>query len=149
MVKTNLSNIISGESIPEHHWPVRVYYEDTDAAGVVYHSNYLKYMERARTEWLRSAGFSQPVLATQLGVVFAVANMSINFRAPARLDDQLNVNSRIIQAGGSKFQFEQTITNSAGGIICTANVNIVCIDPSTFKPKRIPEHIKAKLSYDN
>ncbi|NNE38492.1 MAG: tol-pal system-associated acyl-CoA thioesterase [Gammaproteobacteria bacterium] len=132
-----------------HQWPVRVYYEDTDAAGVVYHSNYLKYMERARTEWLRSAGFSQPALANDLGVVFVVGNMSINFKTPARFDDQLNVNSSILESTGTRFQFEQNIIGKDDRLICSAEVNIVCVDTLTFKPKRIPEQIKAKLSYDN
>lgn len=148
-MKTSVSKLPDSKAIPEHSWQVRVYYEDTDAAGVVYHSNYLKYMERARTEWLREAGFSQPVLARDMGVVFVVATMNIAFRAPAHFDDQLNIHSRIIQAGGSKFLFEQTITNPTGDLICTAEINIVCVDPSTFRPKRIPEQIRAKLSYDD
>lgn len=131
-----------------HQWPVRVYYEDTDAGGVVYHSNYLKYMERARTEWLRSAGFSQPVLANDLAAVFVVANMSIDFKAPARFDDQLNIQSRILESTGTRFQFEQNIIGN-DVLICSAIVNVVCVDSVTFKPKRIPEQIKAKLSYDN
>lgn len=131
-----------------HQWPVRVYYEDTDAGGVVYHSNYLKYMERARTEWLRSAGFSQPVLANDLAAVFVVANMSIDFKAPARFDDQLNIQSRILESTGTRFQFEQNIIGD-DVLICSAIVNVVCVDSVTFKPKRIPEQIKAKLSYDN
>jgi len=125
-----------------------VYYEDTDAGGVVYHSNYLKYMERARTEWLRSAGFSQPVLANDLAAVFVVANMSIDFKAPARFDDQLNIQSRILESTGTRFQFEQNIIGD-DVLICSAIVNVVCVDSVTFKPKRIPEQIKAKLSYDN
>lgn len=149
MATTKLSNAPGHINAVEHHWQFRVYYEDTDAAGVVYHSNYLNYMERARTEHLRSAGFSQALLEKELCVVFVVANLSIKFLAPARLDDLLDVNSRILQAGGSKFQFEQSIINSTGKILCTANINIVCVDSSTFKPKRIPDQIKAKLSYDN
>jgi acyl-CoA thioester hydrolase len=144
----DLSNLISKDTATMHQWPVRVYYEDTDAGGVVYHSNYLKYMERARTEWLRSAGFSQPVLANDLAAVFVVANMSIDFKAPARFDDQLNIQSRILESTGTRFQFEQNIIGD-DVLICSAIVNVVCVDSVTFKPKRIPEQIKAKLSYDN
>lgn len=146
---TNLSNASDNENAIAYRWQVRVYYEDTDAGGVVYHSNYLNYMERARTECLRSTGFSQAMLDKELGVVFVVASVNINFLAPARFDDMLDVNSRILQVGGSKFEFEQSIINSAGNLLCTANINIVCVDSSTFRPKRIPEQIKAKLSYDN
>ena len=145
----NLANSPDSENAITYHWPVRIYYEDTDAAGVVYHSNYLNYMERARTEYLRSAGFSQAKLDKELGVVFVVANLCINFLAPAQFDDMLDVNCRIIHAGGSKFEFEQSIINSTGKLLCTAKINIVCVDSSTFRPKRIPQQIKAKLNYDN
>ncbi len=147
-MRANLSNPATSESAGIHSWPVRVYYEDTDAAGVVYHSNYLKYMERARTEWLRSAGYSQPVLANELGVVFVVANMTINFKAPARFDDELHIHSKVMESTGTRFQFEQNILSN-DVLICSSIVNIVCVDPVSFKPKRIPEQIKADLSHDN
>jgi acyl-CoA thioester hydrolase len=149
MMRANVSSLTAEQWAGVHLWPIRVYYEDTDAAGVVYHSNYLKYMERARTEWLRSAGFSQPVLAKDLGVVFVVSSMSVNFKAPAKFDDQLAVKSQIQESSGTRFQFGQTIINSDDKLICSAEINIVCVDASTFKPKRIPELIRAKLSHDN
>ena len=93
----------------EFTWPIRVYYEDTDAAGVVYHSNYLKYMERARTEWLRKLGFSQEVLREETGNIIVVSEMDIKFVRPAKLDDMLEVNSVLIKVTGASFLFEQSI----------------------------------------
>ena len=148
-MKTNFSANIDHSQLSEFNWQVRVYYEDTDAGGVVYHTNYLKYMERARTEWLRSGGFSQPDLVRRFAVVFVVANLSIDFQLPARFDELLDVNSRIISMGGSKIQFEQSIINADGELKCTAEITIVCVDSSTFKPKRIPDEIKAELLHDS
>jgi acyl-CoA thioester hydrolase len=133
---------------PEFFWTVRVYYEDTDAAGVVYHSNYLKFMERARTEWLRSAGYSQAVLEQQEGIVFVVAKMAIAFLSPACFDENLNVHSTITTMDGARLVFEQAIHNESGAINCKAQVDIVCVDSKSFKPKRIPNSIKAKLIHD-
>jgi acyl-CoA thioester hydrolase len=134
------------QAVPEFNWEVRVYYEDTDAAGVVYHSNYLKYMERARTEWLRTAGYSQRTLVTGAGVVFVVATLNVDFLMPARFDEMLNVHSTITSTGGSKIVFRQSIFSISGELKCRGDVQIVCVDPETFKPKRIPEEIKAKLT---
>ncbi|MGY8813426.1 MAG: tol-pal system-associated acyl-CoA thioesterase [Gammaproteobacteria bacterium] len=134
--------------IPEFNWQVRVYYEDTDAAGVVYHTNYLKYMERARTEWLRVAGYSQLTLAKDVQVVFVVANINVDFISPAKFDELLNVHSTIVTTSGSRLDFRQTITNQDKQMKCRGDIKIVCIDPGSFKPKRIPDDIKAKLCYD-
>jgi acyl-CoA thioester hydrolase len=149
MAKTNLINREIPNDMPEFNWQVRVYYEDTDAAGVVYHSNYLKYMERARTEWLRAAGYSQKQLVREARVAFVVANMKIDFIVPAKFDELLDVRSTITDFGGSKLAFRQSIYNQEDQLKCRADIQIVCIDPGSFKPKRIPEDIKAKLSYDN
>jgi acyl-CoA thioester hydrolase len=132
--------------MPEFFWTVRVYYEDTDSAGVVYHSNYLKYMERARTEWLRQAGFSQQSLAEDEGIVFVVAKMNIEFISPARIDEVLNVFSRITGIEGPRLKFEQSIHNEAGQPLCRAGADIVCVDSTSFRPRRIPNTIKVKLS---
>lgn len=129
----------------EFLWPTRVYYEDTDAAGVVYHSNYLKYMERARTEWLRSAGHSQKSLAETEGIVFVVAKMNIEFKSPSWFDEMLNVRSRVTGMNGAGLQFEQSITGETGTLKCRADVQIVCVDSKTFRPKRIPNSIKAEI----
>ena len=131
---------------PEFVWSVRVYYEDTDRAGIVYHANYLKYLERARTEWLRAAGFTQTDLSRDPGVVFVVANMNIDFRAPARFDELLQVRSRLLDVNGSRLDFEQTVTNEDGELKCRAGVNIVCVDSGSFRPRRLPDTIKARLT---
>jgi acyl-CoA thioester hydrolase len=130
----------------EFFWPTRVYYEDTDAAGVVYHSNYLKFMERARTEWLRMAGYSQQLLAETDGIVFVVAKMNIEFTSPACFDELLNVCSKVTGTNGAGLMFEQTIKGESGTIKCRADVQIVCVDSKTFRPRRIPNSIKAKLN---
>lgn len=122
----------------EFHWPVRVYYEDTDSGGVVYHSNYLKYMERARTEWLRALGLSQQRLHSSEGVVFAVTRMNIRFLKPARIDDRLEVCARITRCGGASLVFEQSILAESGETICHADVEVACLDARTFRPARLP-----------
>ena len=129
------------------NWPVRVYYEDTDAAGVVYHTNYLKFMERARTEWLRASGFSQETLKNKEGVLFAVKNMNVDFIKPAVLDQQLTVTTSIKNIGGASLLFEQLVSNDTDEPLCHADVNVVCINSDTLKPKRIPETIKAKINH--
>jgi acyl-CoA thioester hydrolase len=148
MTNSNLSKINSEQSMPEFDWQVRVYYEDTDAAGVVYHSNYLKYMERARTEWLRSAGFTQTGLKEDNGVVFVVSSMKIDFIVPARFEEHLRIRSTIINFTGLKLRFRQSISSTDGVLKCEAEIDIVCTDAITLKPKRIPEDIKVKLIND-
>lgn len=133
----------------EFIWPVRVYYEDTDAAGVVYHSNYLKFMERARTEWLRACGYSLERLEKQQGIVFVVAGMNVKFIRPARFDELLNVQSSVTGIDGAKLTFRQSILDRSESLKCDAEVFIVCIDSKSFKPRRIPDPIRAELTDDN
>jgi acyl-CoA thioester hydrolase len=132
----------------EFTWPIRVYYEDTDAAGVVYHSNYLKYMERARTEWLRTFGFSQEVLREKSGNIIVISELDIKFLKPARLDDLLEVQSSLIKVTGVSFLFQQDIKKSRE-TICSARVKGVCLDALTFKPQRLPAELKSELSHVN
>ena len=122
-------------------WPVRVYYEDTDVSGVVYHANYLRYLERARTEWLRHKGLSQEVLRTQHGIAFTVANLQIDFRAPARLDDALEATVELSQRKRASLIFTQTLRHVAQPlqVLCEANVRIGCVDLLNFKPHVLPE----------
>jgi acyl-CoA thioester hydrolase len=130
-----------------HHqfvWPVRVYYEDTDSGGVVYHSNYLNFMERARTEWLRSLGFEQPMLKDDLGVLFVVHQLAITYQSPAKFNDALNVECRIVKIGRSTLTFEQIITRDTQ-TLTKATVGLVCVDANQFKPVSIPSQIKAKM----
>jgi acyl-CoA thioester hydrolase len=132
----------------EFSWSIRVYYEDTDAAGVVYHSNYLKYMERARTEWLRKLGFSQEVLREESGNIIVVSAMDIKFARPAKLDDLLEVHSILIKVTGASFLFEQSIQKKQEKI-CSARVKGVCLNALTFKPQRLPAALKSELSHVN
>ena len=121
----------------EFTWPVRVYYEDTDSGGVVYHSNYLNFMERARTEWLRSLGFEQDDLVTDYGCIFAVHSMQLNFRRPAKFNDLLSVHCSLVTLSGASFEFKQKIARE-NELLCEAKVKIACLDAERFRPKPIP-----------
>jgi acyl-CoA thioester hydrolase len=122
-------------------WPVRVYYEDTDGGGVVYHTNYLKFMERARTEWLRSLGFDQSELKNKMNVIFVVRNIAIQYLRSACFDDALKVVTTISKTGRSLLVFEQTIYREDTKFT-QATVEVVSINASTFKPVSIPESIR-------
>lgn len=121
-------------------WPVRVYYEDTDAGGVVYHTNYIKYFERARTEWLRALGYSQLRLADEEGLLFSVVELDTAFHRPARLDDALVVRSVIELAGRASVLFRQEIRRGSGEgeLLASGKVKVACIDASGFRPRRLP-----------
>ena len=121
-------------------WPVQVYWEDTDAGGVVYHSQYLNFMERARTEFLRSLGLMQTVLRDDLGILFVVRDIQIRFKKPAKFDDALNVNTALIKVGRSLVEFEQNIYRGDEHLIA-ARVDVVCIGATSFKPVSIPDKI--------
>lgn len=122
-------------------WPIRVYYEDTDGGGVVYHSNYLNFMERARTEWLRSLGFGQAELKNKLDVIFVVRNIAIQYKRSAYFDDALNVVTAISKTGRSLLVFEQTIYRE-DTVLTQATVEVVCVGASNYKPVSIPESIR-------
>lgn len=122
-------------------WPVRVYYEDTDGGGVVYHANYLKFMERARTEWLRSLGFEQTRLKIEMRIVFVVRKLKLQYLRPAKFDDALIVGTNLVSAGRSLLEFEQTIQcNNA--LLTRATIEVVCVDADQFKPVSIPAPIR-------
>jgi acyl-CoA thioester hydrolase len=125
-------------------WPVRVYYEDTDAGGVVYHGNYLKFCERARTEWLRSLGFEQTDLVAQHGLVFVVRSAAVKYLRPAKFNDELTVLARIARLGRCAFEFEQEVWRNEERLV-TAQVEVVCVTAVGFKPVSIPEHIRNKI----
>jgi acyl-CoA thioester hydrolase len=129
----------------EFNWTIRVYYEDTDAAGVVYHSNYLRYMERARTEWLRGLGYTHGHLHHRENIIFVVSSMQIEFKNPARFDELLTVRCRIAGLGGTSLAFEQVVHDDAHEIKCRADVTIACVDSRTFKPKRIPAFLRSEF----
>jgi acyl-CoA thioester hydrolase len=132
------------------NWPIRVYYEDTDSGGVVYHSNYLNFMERARTEWLRHLGFEQTDIRDELNVIFVVHNMQIIFKKPAKFNDMLTITSQLTSLGRGSFEFMQTITTNEPvlgqrNILVEAQVKLACVNALTFKPVGIPEPIKSTM----
>ena len=124
-------------------WHSRVYYEDTDAGGVVYYANYLKFMERARTEWLRAIGFEQDVLASDLNILFAVRSVSINYKQPAKFNDMLVITVEPYELKPASISFKQVISKQDQGleIFATAEVNVVCLSANNFSPKRIPKSL--------
>ncbi len=120
--------------------PVRVYYEDTDAGGVVYYANYLKFMERALTEWLRSLGFEQHELLAREGVLFAVRSVRLEFEQPARFNDALEVTAQVVHRGGASLTFAQEVRR-AQVTLCRGEVKIACLEAASFRPKPIPAQI--------
>ncbi len=130
----------------EFNLQVRVYYEDADAGGVVYHSNYLNFMERARTKWLRHAGFEQNTLIEEKEILFAVRKINIDYNMPALFNDLLNIKTCIVEQRKASLIFEQVIFNQAEKLICKAEVKIACLDSKTMKPKPIPETILSELN---
>ena len=120
--------------------PLRVYYEDTDAAGVVYYANYLRFLERARTEWLRALGYEQERLAQTMDLAFVVRSLSCEFRRPARLDQMLNVVAAIESMGRAQIVFDQRIDCQASGdLLLTASVRVACIAAASMKPTALPK----------
>ena len=132
---------------PVFSWPVRVYWEDTDAGGVVYHARYLHFLERARTEWLRSRGVDQVKLRETHGIVFVVSQMEIDFRSPARLDDELVATIESFTRRSASMLFTQCILRQADGArLIEARVRAACVDGATFKPTRIPDFLLHDLN---
>ena len=124
-------------------WPVRVYYEDTDAGGVVYYANYLKFMERARTEWLRKLGFEQDELIARDNVLFAVRHIEIEYLQPARLNDAIIIDVQLVDASAATLTLAQQITKqNESGVLCRGKVKIVCLKASSFKPTAVPPAIR-------
>lgn len=123
--------------MPEFVWPVRVYYEDTDSGGVVYYANYLKFMERARTEWLRALGFEQTALAAEHGVMFVVRRAALEYLQPARFNDELSVTSVVKRLGSCRIVFAQRIRRDA--LLVTGETEVACVSVVSFKPVKIPD----------
>lgn len=127
-------------------WPIRVYYEDTDVGGVVYHASYLRFLERARTEWLRQRGFNQSQLREEHQLLFAVTDMSVQFRWPARLDDVLYASMQLDHLAGAHFKCRQSLLFAHDRRVCMqADVKVVCLHAAYFKPKRIPKNLLPNL----
>ena len=124
--------------------PVRVYFQDTDAGGVVYHSNYLNFMERARTEWLRAHGYSNAGLMKEFGMVFVVRSIKLDYLKPALLDDCLEVTAHINEIGRSRVSLIQSIMRGAE-VLTKAEVHLVCVSLASFKPSSVPEVLRKQL----
>ena len=130
----------------EFSWTARVYWEDTDGGGIVYYANYLRFLERARTEWLRSLGFSQREMAREPGVLFAVVSLSVDYRRPARLDDELIITCEPRADGAVCMRFAQRILRAAESEpLVSAEVRVACVDASTLRPAKLPETLRAAL----
>jgi len=119
---------------------VRVYWEDTDAGGVVFYANYLKFFERARTEWLRAFGVGQQRLADETGAVFVVTDTALRYRLPARLDDQLQITVQPLEVSRARLRVRQTALRD-GVLLTEGDITIACVDRGTFRPRRIPKEI--------
>jgi acyl-CoA thioester hydrolase len=143
----------------EFSWPVRVYYEDTDSGGVVYYANYLKFMERARTELLRSMGYQQDQIQQELGIIFAVHSANIKYKKPARFNDELNVITSITALGKASICFKQSIylesthyTDGSDhvipGLLSEADIKIACLNAKKFTAQSIPAPIIKKINQE-
>jgi acyl-CoA thioester hydrolase len=150
-------------------WGSRVYWEDTDGGGIVYYANYLRFLERARTEWLRSLGYSQRALAEEPGIVFAVVSLNIEYRKPAKLDDELFITCEPKVEGAATIVFAQQIYRSAGGaqaggrqaggreaidqgqasLLVEASARVACLDARTLRPRRLPHFLATARSGAN
>jgi acyl-CoA thioester hydrolase len=150
-------------------WPVRVYYEDTDSGGVVYYANYLKFMERARSEWLRALGFEQDELSARDGIIFAVRSVQVDYVRSARFNDLLWVTAEIAERGRASLSFMQRVIRPAAEsrnaapermdarevaeiigdktkLLCAGQVKIACLDSDTMRPRSIPSPLIAEIS---
>ena len=125
-------------------WPVRVYYEDTDAGGIVFYANYLKFFERARTEWLRAAGINQQELIATDNAGFVVKSAAIDYHAPARLDDELHLTLVIEKLGRASVQFAQK-AYKGDTLLVEASVKVGCVDLANVRPRSLPEHVADKM----
>ena len=120
-------------------WPVRVYYEDTDAAGIVYYANYLKFLERARTEWLRELGYEQDTLMRE-GIIFAVRKVTIDYLRPARFNQLLEVQTLATSLGAASIEVQQRVLHETS-CLADAQIKLVCLDAASFRPQKLPESI--------
>jgi acyl-CoA thioester hydrolase len=128
-------------------WQVRVYYEDTDSGGVVYYANYLRFMERARTEWMRALGFEQDRLIREDGILFAVRAASLEFLQPARFNDLLSVSLDVVQRGRASLTFKQDVARCTDEqtLLCSGQIKIACLEAASFRPHPIPDYILKEI----
>ena len=135
--------------LKEFIWKSRVYYEDTDAGGVVFYANYLRFMERARTEWLRDIGFDHKNLIEKYKLIFAVKNLKINYMKPGYLDDLLTITSKLLNNRGASLVFQQEIINEKDELLTQAEVKIACLNSNTLKASPMPEKLLMELTNDS
>ncbi len=128
-------------------WPIRVYYEDTDSGGVVYHSNYLNFMERARTEWLRALGYEQTQLKDQHGLIIVIHSLSMQFKKPAYFNDMLAVHCELSELGRSSLIMQQSISRD-GLVLIEAQVKAAFVDAVSFKPIGVPDEMRHKIQLE-
>jgi acyl-CoA thioester hydrolase len=129
---------------PVFRLALRVYWEDTDAAGIVFYANYLRFFERARTEWLRSLGFGQEALRTEAGIAFVVSETRLRYRRPARLDDVIDVSVAVAHLGQASLEITQE-ARRAGELLADGTIRIGCVELGTFRPCRIPNEIRLSI----
>jgi len=133
-------------------WPARVYWEDTDGGAIVYYANYLRFLERSRTEWLRAHGHSQLQLAREAGILFTVVSIQVDYRAPARLDDELEVTCEPRAEGAASLRFAQRVYRkgprgaAAAGPLVEADVRVACVDARTLRPRRLPQFLREAVA---
>ena len=131
-------------------WPARVYWEDTDGGAIVYYANYLRFLERARTEWLRAQGHSQLALASEPGILFTVVSVQIDYRAPARLDDELEITCEPRAEGAASLRFAQRVYRAAKALpaelLVEAQVRVACVDAASLRPRRLPQFLRDALN---
>jgi acyl-CoA thioester hydrolase len=134
----------SHATAPVFQWPVRVYYEDTDTGGIVFYANYLKFFERARTEWLRSGGFDQSVLAESQGIMFVVMQTAVDYHSPAKLDNELKLSVQVEKLGRASVEFLQQAwrvdaeAGSAATLLATGRIKVACVDKQHLRPCALP-----------
>lgn len=134
--------------MPEFVWPVRVYWEDTDAGGIVFYANYLKFFERARTEWLRSVGIAQQALRDRTGGIFVVSQTDVRYHRPARLDDQLLVTVCLVELGRASLTIRQQVllqSEPGKSMLCEGTIRVGWVDANTLKPNRFPPALLDQL----
>jgi len=135
----------SAPAHPAFHHTLRVYWEDTDAGGVVFYANYLKFFERARTEWLRGLGFEQQTLRERTGAIFIVSQTTVRYLRPARLDDLLDVTVELRARGGASMTLAQQALRGAE-LLAEGDIRIGCVDAASFRPRRIPETLLERMA---
>jgi acyl-CoA thioester hydrolase len=138
------------------HWNIRVYYEDTDAGGIVFYANYLKFFERARTEWLRAAGISQQLLTQTHGAIFVVKSTAVDYHAPAQLDDELKVSVVVRRLGRASIQFTQEVWRIDQGqqqgqqvLLASGEIKVGCVGATNYRPCEIPKDVSIRIKTEN